>query len=66
MNFSGSIRGFIAGKGFQKLVKMARYTTFGYIPYISTSHKLEINPFSGSTNLWRLLRGYEPLNVLHW
>lgn len=48
------------------MVKSARYTTFGNILYISTSHKLEINPILGSTNLWRLSREYELLNVLCW
>ena len=27
---------------------------------------MEIDPFSGSTNLWRLLVEYEPLDILHW
>ena len=28
--------------------------------------KIEMNPFSGSTNFWRLLGEYEPFKVLCW
>ena len=44
----------------QKLVKMARNTTFGHILFIFTSLKLEMDALSGRTNLRRLLGGYEP------
>ena len=28
--------------------------------------EIEMNPFSGSTNFWRLLVEYEPFNILCW
>ena len=39
-------------------------STFGDPKSIFTSEKIEINPFLGSTNLWRLSGEYELLIVL--
>ena len=33
---------------------------------IFASKMIEMNPFSDSTNLWRLLGAYEPFKVLSW
>ena len=38
--------------------------TFLHFLDISTSQKLEMFTFSGSTNLWGILENYEPLHVL--
>ena len=46
------------------MIKITKYTTFGHFKGISTSKKLVLITFSGSTNLWRLLGEYEALVVL--
>ena len=48
-----------------KLDKITCNMTFGHFSNISTSWKLEMNIFSGSTNLRRLLGEYEPFNALY-
>ena len=57
-------KGPLSGSDGLKIVKNSHKTTFGHILFISTSKKLEINPFSSSTNLLRLLGEYKHLIVL--
>ena len=40
--------------------KICQNMTFWALSNIFASKKIEMNPFPGSTNSWRLLREYEP------
>ena len=62
--FVGSIRGFLVGHMVPKSAKKAENMTFWAFSNIFASNKIEMNPFSSSTNLERLLGEYEPLHVL--
>ena len=64
--FNVTIKGFWGSHVVPKFVKITWNITFGHISLISTSRKLEMDTFSGSTNLWRLLEKFEPLDILHW
>ena len=40
--------------------------TFWRFSNMFTLKTIKMNPFSGNTNLWRLLGECEPLKVLYW
>ena len=64
--FLGSVRGLWVVHMVPKLVKLHEIWHFGHFLIIFTSKKIELNPFSGSTILWSILREYEHFNVLCW
>ena len=49
----------------QNWSKLHEIWHFGHFFIIFTSKKIEMNPFFGSTILWRLLGDYEPSSVLY-
>ena len=64
MYFFGIIRGYIKCMGSENGSKLTHNMTFGHFSYIFISPKLDMNTFSGSVNLWRLLVESKPLYLL--
>ena len=60
MYITGNVKGFLVGS---KIGQNGNLGTFCTFPCHKSKKSIH---FSGSTNLWRLLRWYDPLNVLQW
>ena len=64
MYFFDVIGGHRVREGSENWAKLTNIMTFGHFSYISTPPNLDINTFSGSISLWRLLIDSVHLYVL--
>ena len=67
MHFIVTVKGFQLGHMVPKLAKITWNMTFGHFSHISTSRKLEMDSFSGSTIIsYRLSETTEMVNPHKW